>query len=33
MVGVVIGFSDYKPEGVVEEKLTMEQEPMVKKRQ
>jgi len=33
MVVVVIGFNDYKPEEVVEEKLTVEQEPMVKKTQ
>jgi len=32
---VVIGicFADYRPEEVVEEKLTMEQEPRVKKTQ
>jgi len=33
MVVVVIGFSNYIPEVVVEEKLTVEQEPMVKKTQ
>jgi len=33
MVVVVIGFGDYKAEEVVEEKLTVEQEPMVKKTQ
>ena len=32
-VVVVISFGDYKLEEVVEEKLTVEQEPMVKKTQ
>jgi len=32
-VVVVTGFGNYKPEEVVEDKLTMEQEPMVKKTQ
>ena len=30
---VLINFGDYKPEKVVEEKLTVEQESMVKKTQ
>jgi len=33
MVVVVIDYDDYKPEEVVEEQVTMEQEPRVKKTQ
>jgi len=33
MVVVVIDYGDYKPEEVVEEQVTVEQEPRVKKTQ